>query len=1280
MRNQCALYPKVNNESSKLYKDLLKKIKDRPRTNLMYAAYLLPGVAANMTNRGFKVNSQGQHDASAVMQFFNYNAMSNEVGTINDIAFKIGAKDSTGNLIEYDNAKDALQIAANANATTKGVVASVTRHNDKFNILTDVRDSRTQSRIFETEKKLAIWGVLESTFKQIGIDLNSFDAYKELINANEGTNFVQWLDNVKGTRNDILSQNQVKTLLLMDENSTQVQRLEQMFGNLNNAVSAIYDAFHGGRKNYKKSQIDLMNSALDNCKNLQGLDLNALKQNIAQIENTTASASESAQTQDILEDLNKKYGIEVNEIFRSRNAEITSLKDAAVEAIFTLQRKLKKLESEQGHTQQTKQLQNEINNLIRQVANKKYYFGVMSFLSDAVNQIKVIDNLFKQARQASGTNLEMDQTRARALMEIKNIMKGYQPIIDALSMVKKLKTEIDLDDADKQKIEDQANDIKKYFDNYNMELKEFGQAVMVGLVTDYAGVDAIDGRAIADIVTMMSQDSSIWDFCYSINRVSNPLISTMGKVIRDAQEERTKRLSEIALRIRKANNKLFASGTKNTGFMYEPDSNYIISDIDWVAYEKARENALKKFRNQGYVGGELREMMMQWQAANTEDRIVDYVNARTERVPNKNYRKAFPQLTSEQMEYYEEMMQIKGEIGTLLPSYAQKQYLPPQKRRTFTDAIAKSKGNPIVAARAILNWIKDKFIVREDDTMYANKGIINGEEYGIKSGTFDNTLYRQIPIFYINKIKDQGELLKDFSGALQALASTAINYECMNQIKDTVEFMGDYIKGLDIAPEEGEAVDTLIGKSINLYKQLRNKSKAANTINLIDGFIDKHIYGVHIKDKGKWTKLLQSLINYTSLKSLAVNVKGMISNVVMGELQMLIEAGAGEFYNAKDFTWAHAAVFGDVTLKAPSQVMDLFTNNVNSLPGLLEQRFDPLNDSFAELASKRYFNSPLRHMVSKDLSFIGYGLGERFLHFINMYAVLHNTKVKVDGKDTNLYDAFYKGDKENGNSELLLKNNVTYKDAEGNWLPVNDAFLDSIKDKIRYCNQTTHGSMNEEDKGLLHQWMIGRFVSNLRQWMYEHYSRRFRGRHWDTSIMQNREGYYNTVGKLFASWGKALFRFESEYATQWSEMTEDQKFNVKRAISEQVLIGCLLTLSFALGEPEDHKKEFWTRMWIYQTKRAILELEGSSWGITSEGIKLLNNPIPATNTVNTLMYPVVGLPDLDDKIKKGKYKGWNKYERNMLKYWTPFYDQIDQLQHMDEDESVFSIFDKTTLK
>lgn len=145
-----------------------------------------------------------------------------------------------------------------------------------------------------------------------------------------------------------------------------------------------------------------------------------------------------------------------------------------------------------------------------------------------------------------------------------------------------------------------------------------------------------------------------------------------------------------------------------------------------------------------------------------------------------------------------------------------------------------------------------------------------------------------------------------------------------------------------------------------------------------------------------------------------------------------------------------------------------------------------------------------------------------------------------------------------------------------------------------------------------------------------------------------------------------------------SEMNDMQKKNIRRLVVEHAILGSLYLLSIALGEPDDHKKDFWYRMWIYQTRRLIMDLETSNpVGAALNFKTMLNSPIAATNTVNSLLYPIFGIGDITEKIQRGPYKGWNKYGRNLLKYTTPFYDYIDQIYRMDEDDSAFKIFEKS---
>lgn len=1278
-KNSCELYPIIKGKPSKLYKDLLKVTGNRPKANYIYAVYLQSGVAAQMDSLGYSRNDQGEHKIADVEKHLDVMSFIRESteGKVSEVSRTIGATDFSGNPIDYTNAKDALDIAQRHNSTSKGTVAAVYSKGDKFNIVVDAKNARTQLRSAQVEKQLQQWDILKQAINSIGVDIESADLNKSVYNAINAKNAIQQMHNIQITDNKYLDRKEIKDLLVFNESSTQVQRLKQMFGTLDDVAQKIYDSYRTG--GVTSSQKALIDSTLTNCKKYNGLDVNAVLNQIDSVEQAIGN-TEEGKIEDTIKSLNKKYNLDFNEVVLVGN-NIRSLSQAASEAAVTLQRQLKKMKAEQGITPETTRLEQSLHTLMKEINSNRYYIGILGFLNEASTQIQKMENILQNTPQ-SGSNLERASAMAKSLMQVKSITDGYKNILTSLSNIDNIISDERLSDTDKQVIKDQATKLVEFFDKHDKTLKELRLNTMTTIATEYLGDKLSNGMAVVNIVEMAEKDSTIYDYLYSIGRVSNPLISTMGNIIRDAQSSRDAKMNAISLRIRRAENKLRKAGIKSN-FMYEPNG-YIISDIDWTAYNKARAKFRNGLKGQGNRGLSIDEAMKNWEDANTEDRIVDFDSGRTEKVPNATYRKAFPQLTKEQKEYYITMMQIKGELGTLLPNYAQRQFIPPQVRRSFIDAIqaAIKEGSLQGLIKAIRTKFKDLTTIREDDDRYAKNGIVNGEEYNIVSGALDNTPFRQIPIFYINKIKDKGELLKDFSSAIQHLAGTAINYEAMNNIKDTVEFMADFIKDQEVtAGRNYKSLDIVEDTGIRVYKQLKAFASNSNTIGIVDGFIDKHLYGVNIKDTGKYHHLLRNLLAYTSVKSLAVNVKGAISNYLVGELQMLIEAGAMEFYNPIDYAWAHKKVFGDNTVGSVGRIMDFMTNNTNSKSVLLAQIFDPLNENFSEQQHQRYYRGPLRHLLGKDFTFIGYGAGEHLIHFVTMYAILHNTKVKINGETRTLYDVFSVGNKVDGNSELIIDKNATYINDEGQEVPIDNAFLEKIRKRIRYTNQTMHGAMNEEDKGLIHQRMAGRFIMNLRQWMVEHYSRRFRSSHYDATLGENREGFYNTTSKFAYAMIGDIFNFQRESMLHWNEMNSMQKANCRRALSELTVLSSLLTLSFALGEPDEHKKEFWMRMWIYQTKRAITDINGSTpWGIPMEMNTLINSPIAASNVVNSFIYPFAGIGDINETIKSGKHKGENRYFRNIKKYLIPFYGQIEQLGEMDTDNGVFQVFEKNNLQ
>ena len=79
---------------------------------------------------------------------------------------------------------------------------------------------------------------------------------------------------------------------------------------------------------------------------------------------------------------------------------------------------------------------------------------------------------------------------------------------------------------------------------------------------------------------------------------------------------------------------------------------------------------------------------------------------------------------------------------------------------------------------------------------------------------------------------------------------------------------------------------------------------------------------------------------------------------------------------------------------------------------------------------------------------------------------------------------------------IKVKDGVTNLDGSA----FTDKDLMDIKLKISKVNQSLNGAFNEDDKGAIHRGALGRLMMQFRQWMPAHYSRRFRGRHWDADL------------------------------------------------------------------------------------------------------------------------------------------------------------------------------------
>ena len=1285
----------VEGKPSRLYGDLMGRVNDnRPLTNYIYSLYRQDGIADAMDAQGYKRDKNGEHRAVDVYKFFNVADMYTEYGlSVDTVARSIGVMDSNNKSIDFDY-KTAYQKAFDFNNNSKGgKVAFVQQHGDKFNVLLENVDSKTFLYKADVELQMKKWQAVDTAFGNNGVSLEAVSvAYPEVINPLRVEDFLHYLKSIADTSSArYLKKKDIRVILGIAQASSKIQSLmSRGWGTLEETAEKAFDILQNPG-NYAPDLVKFVNEALNEGRKLNKTLVENLQNELKNVvEPSFQMTSKEYDIKATLEELNEKYDIDVNRMIL-HDREIKRLSQAAGHAIVTLQRQIDKLKTEgRGTNVQLQEMSNTINAISREIDGKRYYAGLLTFASKALQYAQKIQQDLTNI-PTTGTMAEYIQARADILSTAKNMHDGYEFILKAIANLDQLIIDENISDTDKQTLQKVAKEALDLLNKHEGVMTNLRKDTMTDIAIQVVGDNVVDGVAVASLVEQASADSSIMDWLYSVGRQSNFLVSTMGTVIRDAQIERDQIVNGYRLAISRATNTLYKSGS-NTEFMYvRNDKGFyrIASDIDFDAFSRDKAKYRAQMKAKGLRGFQLKDAMDAWMEEHTE---IDGKYSQVSRIPKRseygtitNFQEGW---TDAQKEYYDTVMKIKGQIEELLPSYAQNLYLPPQRRASWLDIVKKGIDGKMTTKQVVRNLLDrmNPIKVRANEQDYGM--FIDNNNYIDVKGDYEGNILKQIPVFYTRRLKDQDDLLLDFSAGLLSLAQTAVNYDAMFKIRNVVDLMRDYIVSRDpIAKKNGateaEVVET---QAIHIVSKLKDLSNKWGLQSLVDGFIDKHIYGVEVTTQGTGWRILQSLINYTSLNQLAPNLKGAMSNYLVGEHQMLIEAVSGSIgkltgnkdvmYTIKDYAAANALVFG--TKLQMGNLMDHLSNDVNSTAHLLAERFDPLQELAGEQGGKRYYTSAFRQIVGGFDVMGMYSAGEAAIHYVNMYACLLNEKVlDANGKKVSLYSAFEprsKRTKKEGNAELTIKQG--YKQLDGS--AIDDAYLDKVKARIRFINQKTHGSMNREDKGLIHRHMAGRAVMNFRQWMVEHYSRRYRGRHWDYSQRQFVEGYFNTVGKMAMTYIHDWTGFLSDAQCHWSELDDAQKENVWRAASEVVLLAGLLGLSMLVGDPSKYKDKYWARMWVYQLKRLILDERASMpSGIPKEGVTVLDSPIASINTINGILYPITGLTqgDLGKTIQSGRYKGWNKYGRNLLKN-VPFYKQVDQTLHIADEDYIFSIFNQ----
>lgn len=616
------------------------------------------------------------------------------------------------------------------------------------------------------------------------------------------------------------------------------------------------------------------------------------------------------------------------------------------------------------------------------------------------------------------------------------------------------------------------------------------------------------------------------------------------------------------------------------------------------------------------------------------------------------------------------------------------------------------------------NNIKGLITKHKDDKKKAVNAImeyITSENFYYVDVDFAGNRVNKLPIYYTRRLRDMNMISRDFSGSMVSYCAMATNYSKMNEVVDLLEVMKSYVQNIRINEVQG---DTPVMAKLNAFGQSFKKAvgrsaKESNIGGLLDDYFKSAVYEQRKNDEGTFefmgneidkAKLIDTIKDYTGLVGLGFNIFSNISNVTVGTLQQFIEASAGEYFTWKDYAKA-LWQYRELVVEHLAELNSPLKKNKLSL---LIQMFDPTGEQFESYRESRFYKNPVARILGNGvLAYLGQNAGEHELHCTTMLAMFNN--IKLHDKDNpsktiSLYDALEVKEGEDGISRLELKKGYTYeqvqydntgtpkrnknygrplRDEKGKIIKKqilleksNDiqTFLFKQKGRIHYVNNALNGAFSADDKGAIHRRAVLRLVMQFRQWMPAHYSRRFAAEHYVAALDQRVEGYWRTVGRIMQQATKEIAQGKLNFARMFETLSDHEKANVKRALTEVGMFAFLSAIIRLCGRVKDRDRSWLDKMFLYQLNRMKLELGASFPGLQmfDNMMSILQSPTASLNTFENLRN-LLNVSNMFDEVESGPYQGWSEWARDATKV-TPAYGQISKAYYM--DDGLFTMFEQ----
>lgn len=883
--------------------------------------------------------------------------------------------------------------------------------------------------------------------------------------------------------------------------------------------------------------------------------------------------------------------------------------------------------------------------------------GINIFLDKALTTITSLNNKLAKIASSDSTSI---QERASILRDIRNYMYSYSDICKDLrsSVREDEKFENNRYSEDVRRSLDQIlillEDLSSDFDKVSKPLfVEFLKPYMGQSITIPYGKDKGKIVSVEQLIEKADKDISFFDrWLDSMSDSSDNVLKLIDKAVKTSKNDARIEHLDIKKRLEKAGLELEKAGIKDFDWMFETDDNgnkngkYLHKE-DWKKFKEDMQKAYNSYKDLPYA--QKIEAQQAWYNSHTiaideETRIPD---------PAKYTTQAYKNLNQAQKNFYETIMEIKKELDSYLPDNYTTLHNTIKIRKNLLERI-KSSDSVKEGTKEWWESVKDTFLKRSDDVEFSSKAALQD---------FEGRQVQNLPVYYtkLGKNESENDISTDIVSTMTAYAAMALDYKHMNKIIDVLEIGRIVVREREVSRIEGdkplETTISALGRKVK--SPLNTKGDNTYIMQRLNDFFTMQVYGRYMADEGTFgksnidkAKALNFLNKLTSINRLGFNPITAISNLATGKVMMRIESLSKQFFTEANTIKADR-IYGS---NLPQYLAEIGSRVKVSKLALWNELFDTLQDYDTEVLNTEFDRKSIfSKMFSTNTLFFMSNAGEHWMQTRTSLALADAYKMKSpSGKIVNLWDAMEVQYLDNSNPKLGAKLVIKegYTKADGTAFTQKDIF--AFKEKSAKLNQRMHGIYNRADRNALQRLALGRLAMTFRKWIKPSLNRRYAALEYDQALGEWTEGFYRTTGRFLVNLYKDIRQGEMDITAQWDNLTDLEKFNIKKAFVE---LGHFLIVTIVLGlidwsDDDDEEQSWFVNMLELQARRLKTEIGAMIPGLpmVREGLRIVKSPAAAVNTGEELLNIINLLNPFAymDEIESGRYKGHSRAYKSLM--------------------------------